>query len=213
MNLAAQDDGLSFTAGVHPHDADRVEPNWLEEIRELVTQGAVAVGETGLDFYRDFSSREAQRNVFRSQLQIAEELEMPVFVHDRDSDGEVLAMLEQHARTPVVVHCFTGSQDLLDAYLALDCFIGVTGWVCDPNRGWELAEMVPRIPDNRLLIETDSPYLMPKDISPKPKTRRNEPKNLTYVCAKVAELRKQSRSYVDQTTSANARGFFRIPSN
>ena len=208
--LAEQNENLLFTAGVHPHDADHVEPNWLEHIRELVAEGAVAVGETGLDFYRDFSAREAQRTIFRAQLELAAELDMPVFVHDRDSDGEVLTMLEQHAKTPVVVHCFTGSGELLDAYLELGCFIGITGWVCDPNRGGELAELVPRIPDDRLMIETDSPYLMPKNVTPKPKSRRNEPMNLTYVCAKVAEIRDQSNAHVDQITTANAKRFFRF---
>lgn len=201
---------LAATAGVHPHHADDFTAHSLTTITDFAKQGAVAIGETGLDYFRNFSTRANQRRVFQTQLELASALQLPVFVHDRDSEGEVLEMLLRHATTEVVVHCFTGDQALLDAYIAQDCYIGITGWVCDERRGKELASIVPRIPESKLLIETDSPYLMPRTIRPRPKTRRNEPMNLKYVRQKVAEVRAQSESHVDEITTANAKRFFRL---
>ena len=201
---------LAFTAGVHPHHADEVSEGWINVIETLAGNGAAAIGETGLDYFRDFSTRANQRKVFQAQLELAAELAMPVFVHDRDSNGDVLEMLRQFATTEVVVHCFTGDGDLLDAYLDNGCYIGITGWICDPRRGTELVEIVSRIPDDRLMLETDSPFLMPKDIHTKPSTRRNEPMNLKYVRRKVAEARDQTETHIDRITTENARRFFRF---
>lgn len=201
---------LAATAGVHPHHATDVSEKTIDTIAQLANLGAVAIGETGLDYFRNFSPRDSQRRVFQELLELATRLQLPAFVHDRDSEGETLELLERHARTNVVVHCFTGGQSLLDAYVANDYYIGITGWVCDERRGTELANIVERIPDDRLLIETDSPYLMPRTIRPRPKTRRNEPMNLTYVRAKVAEVRAQTEAKVDQITTANAKRFFRL---
>lgn len=201
---------LAFTAGVHPHHADDVTEDWLDSIVELTNRGAVAIGETGLDYFRNFSTQANQRKVFQAQLELAASLKLPVFVHDRDSNGEVLELLQQFSATHVVVHCFTGDGDLLDAYLDIGCSIGITGWICDPLRGVELTEIVNRIPDDRLMLETDSPFLIPKNISPKPNTRRNEPMNLTYVRQKVAEARNQSESHIDFITTKNAIRFFQL---
>ena len=209
--IAAQfPDRLAYTCGVHPHHADDITADWLDNLTAIARQGAVAIGETGLDYFRNFSTQANQRKVFQAQLELAARLEMPVFVHDRDSKGEVLDMLRQHAETEIVVHCFTGDGDLLDAYLDIGCNIGITGWICDPRRGTGLADIVNRIPDDRLMLETDSPYLMPKTIEPKPQTRRNEPVNLKYVRRKVAESRNQTESHIDRITTENARRFFRF---
>ena len=204
---------LAYTAGVHPHYADNVADDWVDTIAEIARSGAAAIGETGLDYFRNFSTRENQRKVFQAQLELASSLDLPVFVHDRDSNSEVLEMLQHSAKTDVVVHCFTGDGQLLDSYLEIGCYIGVTGWVCDPNRGLDLAHIIERIPDERLMLETDSPYLMPKNINPKPSTRRNEPANLKYVRKKVAASRNQSESHIDQITTANAIRFFRLPNS
>ena len=203
-------DQLAFTCGVHPHHADDVTPGWLAAITEIAMRGAAAIGETGLDYFRNFSSQLNQRKVFQAQLELATTLRMPAFVHDRDSNGEVLAMLRQFTSIEVVIHCFTGDGDLLDAYLDLGCSIGITGWICDPQRGMGLTDIVSRIPDDRLMLETDSPFLMPKSINPKPQTRRNEPMNLKYVRRKVAEARNQTESHIDRVTSENAMRFFRL---
>ena len=202
---------LQSTAGVHPHHAGEVVEDWIDELTELAAHdNVVAIGETGLDFYRNLSSREDQVRVFETQLQLAAKLDLPVFVHDRDSDSGTLRCLEDHARTPVVVHCFTGSRALLQDYLERGCYIGITGWVCDPQRGDELRRMVSDIPDDRLLIETDAPYLLPKNMREKPRNRRNEPAFLKYVVQQLAITRGQSDEEIRRLTTENAIRLFRI---
>lgn len=206
-------DFLSATAGVHPHAAAGVEAGWCERLAALCRQrSVVAVGETGLDFHRNFSPAAAQEAVFRQQLELAIDLRMPVFVHDRDSHGRVASILgEYRARlTRVVVHCFTGSAADLDAHQANDCYIGITGWVCDERRGHHLAELVPRIAPDRLLLETDAPYLLPRTLPDPPRSRRNEPAFLTRVGERVAELRNEPAVDVAALTMANARRFFAL---
>lgn len=203
-------DTLAATAGVHPHHADDVSKGWIEELEQLIQHDVVAVGETGLDYFRNFSSRSAQRAVFAIQLELAADANLPVFVHDRDSDGEVLELLQKFAGTPVVVHCFTGDEKTLRAYIDLDCYIGFTGWICDERRGQEVARLTALVPDERILIETDSPYLLPRSIKPRPKSRRNEPSNLVYVLEKLAEERQQSFDELNYLTSANARRLFQF---
>ena len=109
-----------------------------------------------------------------------------------------------------VVHCFTGEREALHRYLDLDCYIGITGWICDERRGGHLHELVKDIPEDRLLIETDAPYLLPRTLRPKPKSRRNEPSYLTEVCATIARLRDVSYDALAQSTTSNARRFFRL---
>ena len=203
---------LSCTVGIHPHVAARAPAGWADSLRDLAAAPAVrAIGETGLDFLRDFSPRDVQERVFATQLELAAELALPVFVHDRDSAGRVTQMLGAHrARLAgVVVHCFTGNSRALDALLALDCYIGITGWVCDERRGQELARLVTRIPADRLLLETDAPYLAPRSLEPRP--RRNEPAFLAHIAVTVAALRDEDPTTVANTTSANARRLFRLP--
>ena len=203
-------DVLKSTVGIHPHHADQAEPGWQKMVLQIALRGAVAIGETGLDYFRNFSTRQNQREVFRIQLELASDLDLPLFVHDRDSEGEVLSMLQRHAQTPVVVHCFTGTQALLEAYLELGCYIGLTGWICDERRGNDVAQLAENIPDDRLLIETDSPYLLPRTIQPRPKAHRNEPCYLAYVVQKLATVRSQSTSYIDEMTTNNANRLFRL---
>jgi TatD DNase family protein len=204
---------LWCTAGVHPHDAAGAEGNWLGELETLAADARVrAIGETGLDFNRNYSPQPAQRAAFRAQLELAVRVGLPAFVHDRDSAGEVAAVLTEHrgALRAVIVHCFTGTAAELDRYLDLDCHIGITGWICDERRGTQLAEIVGRIPDNRLLIETDAPYLLPRTIEPRPKTHRNEPANLVWVARELATRRGQTVEQVQACTIANARRVFAL---
>ena len=202
---------LSSTAGIHPHNAGKVSLDWIDEIEEFArNECVVAIGETGLDYFRDFSPRSDQRKIFRAQLELARKLDMPVFIHDRDSQGELLQIVSEFRNLKAVVHCFTGSKDLLLNYLELGLYIGITGWVCDERRGVPLREAVHLIPDNRLLVETDAPYLMPRNISPKPKTRRNEPANLPYVIETLASAREQTPEEVVRFTSDNAKRLFGI---
>lgn len=200
------------TAGLHPHHAH----DWDDEFAELIGRAAnenhiVAIGETGLDYFRDFSPRPTQRRVFAEHLALAIEYKLPVFLHQRDAHADFIAMLREHLPelSGAVVHCFTEGRETLDDYLSEDLYIGVTGWICDERRGGELYDATPAIPDERLMIETDCPYLLPRTIRPKPKTRRNEPAYLPWVCEQVARARGQSQAHVARTTHDNAERFFR----
>ncbi len=205
---------LFATAGVHPHDADAVAEGWVEDIATLAEASeVVAIGETGLDYYRDYSSRERQRAAFREQAALAVRLGKPLFVHDRDSNGDTRAILADYrdALVACVIHCFTGTATDLDGYLDDGYSIGVTGWICDERRGGELADLVKRIPGDRLMIETDAPYLLPRNIAPRPRSRRNEPAFLPWVARRVAECRGETPALVARQTHANAVRFFQLP--
>jgi len=205
---------LFATAGVHPHDATAVEAGWDHEIAGLADRAeVVAIGETGLDYYRDFSPRDVQQGVFRRQVELAVRLRMPLFVHDRDSQGATRSILADYrdALTACVIHCFTGTAADLDGYVDDGYYIGVTGWICDERRGRQLMELVRRIPGDRLMIETDAPYLLPRNIVPRPRSRRNEPAFLTWVAQRVARCRDEDLSSVERQTRVNAVRFFGLP--
>ncbi|HKZ10699.1 MAG TPA: TatD family hydrolase [Rhodanobacteraceae bacterium] len=202
---------LHATAGVHPHHAGDYGAETDALLRTLAREPeVVAVGETGLDYFRDLSPRPAQRAAFEKQLAIAMELGMPLFLHQRDAHDDFLALLKS-ARDSVpaaVVHCFTDDRRALFDYLDLDCHIGITGWICDERRGKHLRELVRSIPANRLMLETDAPYLLPRDIRPPPSDRRNEPMYLAHICQTVAHERGEKPEATAEQTTANARAFF-----
>jgi TatD DNase family protein len=207
---------LFATAGVHPHDARHWGDQCERELRTLMTDSKVrAAGETGLDFNRDFSPRPAQERVFEAQLELAVESGLPVFVHERDASARVAAMLksQRHRLADAVVHCFTGDRSALRAYLDLDLYIGITGWVCDERRSQSLQRCIADIPDDRLMLETDAPYLLPRTLRPKPKRNRNMPAYLPHVGRQVAHLRQQSVEHIARVTRHNAQRFFRLPSD
>lgn len=212
--LAAVDSRrLYATAGVHPHEAKTWDEAAAQRLRELVRQPqVVAVGECGLDFNRDFSPRPDQLACFEAQLALAVELGKPVFLHQRDAHSAFMPILRRYRdQLPgAVVHCFTGTGEELEDYLSLDCHIGVTGWVCDEKRGGELRELVGRIPADRLMVETDAPYLTPHNLPKKPKGNRNEPAFLTYVITKIAECRDEPFAAVAEATAHNAERFFHL---
>jgi TatD DNase family protein len=209
----AHPDILHATAGVHPHHASDYTADSAAQIRQLATDGkVVAIGECGLDYFRDFSPRDAQLFAFQSQLDIAAATNLPVFLHQRDAHDDFVEVLEPMLPklSRAVAHCFTGEHESLREYLAMDLYIGVTGWICDERRGAHLHDIVSVVPDNRLMIETDAPYLLPRTIRPKPKTRRNEPMHLIEVLRIVAEARDQSEEHVAEITTRNARKFFNL---
>lgn len=204
---------LFATAGVHPHEAKQWDEGAATVLAELLeAPQVVAVGECGLDFNRDFSPRPAQLACFEAQLALAAEHNKPVFLHQRDAHDAFMPVLKRFRdQLPgAVVHCFTGTGDELEDYLSLDCYIGVTGWVCDEKRGGELRELVSRIPADRLLVETDAPYLTPHNLPKKPKGNRNEPAFLTYVISKIAECRDEPFATVAEATAHNAERFFQL---
>jgi TatD DNase family protein len=205
---------LFATAGVHPHHASEFDAHTAAALRALVGNTAcVAVGECGLDFFRDYSPRDAQREAFAAQLELAAACGKPVFLHQRDAHEELVAMLKpaRSALAGGVAHCFTGGPAELEAYLDLDLYIGVTGWVCDERRGADLRAAVPRVPLERLLVETDAPYLLPRDLEPKPRGRRNEPAYLAHVVERIAALRGEPLDTVARATTANAERLFGLP--
>lgn len=207
-------DELFATCGIHPHAAAGVAGDWLTRLEQLASAPEVrALGEMGLDFNRDFSPRPAQEQVFEAQLALAARLQQPVFLHERDTEGRFFEVLEPWADqlTGGVLHCFTGSEATLRRALDADLHIGITGWICDERRGGELQQLVSAIPDDRLLIETDAPWLLPRTIRPRRRSRRNEPGLLPWVLAKVAQCRGQSVDQVAALTTANACRLFDLP--
>ena len=202
---------LYATAGVHPHHAVEATSDWLAELRALAGRSrVVALGECGLDFNRNYSPRADQIRCFRAQLELAAELRLPVFLHERDAHDDFAGILREHrpGLRGAVVHCFTGTRAHLDAYLALDLHVGVTGWICDERRGRELAALAPAIPAGRLMIETDAPYLLPRNMPSPPRDRRNEPAFLPYVLNAVAAARGEDPVVTEAATTATARAFF-----
>jgi len=202
---------LYATAGIHPHHATELSAESLTELEELARHDeVVAAGECGLDYFRDFSPRPVQQQAFHRQLELAAKLRKPVFLHQRDAHEDFLAILREHRKTLVggVTHCFTGNAHELTAYLELDFAIGITGWICDERRGAHLLPLMRDIPADRLLLETDGPYLLPRDLSPKPASRRNEPAYLPHIAEVVARARGESLAVLARSSTAATRKLF-----
>ncbi len=206
---------LFATAGIHPHHASDVDAGLMPQLAALAdSPGVVAIGECGLDYYRNFAPREAQLKAFALQLELAVTLRKPVFLHQRDAHADFLAILREYhsSLTDAVAHCFTGQPEELEDYLDLGLAIGITGWICDERRGEHLKQSVGRIPAERLMLETDSPYLLPRSLRPKPAGRRNEPAFLVEVARTVAVARDESIEQLAAASTRTAERFFGLPS-
>ena len=205
---------LFATAGVHPHHAVEYTQEADAELRALHAHAeVVAVGECGLDYFRDLSPRPAQRRAFERQLQLAVDTGKPLFLHQRDAHADFMAMMREFDGRlgAAVVHCFTGTRAELFDYLDQDWHIGITGWLCDERRGLHLRELVRHIPAHRLMIETDAPYLLPRSVEPQPSHRRNEPMYLAHIVEELARDRGEDVATTAAHTTATARAFFRLP--
>lgn len=205
---------LFSTAGIHPHSASDWNAETEKQLHALLTESRVrAVGECGLDFNRDFSPRPQQEKVLEAHLAMAAELQLPVFLHERDASQRLLEILRDYRdRIPAaVVHCFTGEQRALFSYLDMDLHIGITGWICDERRGTHLHPLVRDIPRGRLMLESDAPYLLPRSLRPKPRNGRNEPAFLTEVLREVAIHRGESEAQLARHTTLCAQQFFGLP--
>jgi len=201
------------TAGVHPHYSNEYNNEVHKTIEDLVENDkVVAVGECGLDFNRNFSTPTEQEHAFRQQLEIAKDTQLPVFLHQRDAHDLFLEIMQEnmHELSGGVAHCFTGTKEQMTAYLDLGLYIGITGWICDERRGQDLQEAITYLPADRLLIETDAPYLLPRDLKPKPKSRRNEPMFLGHVLKAIADLRGENKNYLAEITIENTKRLFAI---
>ncbi len=213
LALAREHPGQLFaTAGVHPHDSQHCTEETITELRQLGRlEEVLAIGECGLDFNRDYSPRPLQEKWFTAQVALAEELQMPLFMHERDAHRRFCEILgATRRRTPAVLHCFTGTREELRTYLDLGLYIGITGWICDERRGLHLRELVREIPPDRLMIETDAPFLLPRSMPAKPKNGRNEPAFLTYVLQTLADCLGKPAAEVAELTTKTAREFFRL---
>ena len=202
---------LVSTCGVHPHHASDWSADSYATLRQLAQQDCVrAVGETGLDFNRNYSPPSAQEQAFEQQMALAAELKMPLFCHQRDAHSRFVSMLgaQREHLSHIVVHCFTDSREALMDYLDLDCYIGITGWICDERRGLELQQLVKLIPAERLLLETDAPYLLPRNLDPKPTSRTNEPMYLPHILKQVAFHQGQPVELLARQSLDNSRLFF-----
>jgi len=204
---------LFATAGLHPHHAS----DWSAETASALSRAAdsnsvVAVGECGLDYFRDLSPRPAQRAAFEAQLEIAAHARKPVFLHQRDAHDDFVAVLRSFAPIHAgVAHCFTGDCAQLEAYLELGLHIGITGWICDERRGAHLLELMRSIPASHLLIETDAPYLLPRTMRLPAPTRRNEPAWLPQIAATIAAARAEPLDVFAASSTAAARALFQLP--
>jgi TatD DNase family protein len=211
LALTKAHDGVYCTAGVHPHHARECDATTIPALRVLAQQTkVVAIGECGLDFNRNYSPHPDQEKWFRAQVKLACELKKPLFLHSRDAFPRFLEVLKGHSLPSAVAHCFTGGREELRAYLDLGLYIGITGWICDERRGAHLAALVREIPADRLLLETDAPYLTPRDLRPQPKARRNEPAFLPHVLRTVARALGKPPERLAEETARNARAFFAL---
>lgn len=200
---------LYATAGVHPHDAKSCSEETIAKLKELAALPQVAaIGECGLDYNRDFSPRDVQRKWFAEQVRLANELNMPLFLHEREAFSDFITILKEHSVQKAVVHCFTGTYSELKVYLQMGFYIGITGWICDERRGKHLRELVRTIPLNRLMIETDAPYLTPRDLKEKPADGRNEPAFLPHILQAVARCIGRPADEVAKATTETAAEFF-----
>src|SRR5688572_26527148 len=201
--------GLHATAGVHPHHACDCGPSTIAALKDIAAhRRVVAIGECGLDFNRNYSPHPDQEKWFVAQLELGMELGKPLFLHSRDAHPRFSQILRHHAIGKAVAHCFTGEKDELHAYLELGLYVGITGWICDERRGRHLVELVRDIPRDRLLLETDSPYLTPRDLRPQPRARRNEPAFLPHIARAVAAALGRPLDEVAAQTTRNAIALF-----
>jgi len=214
LELARRFPGQLFaTAGVHPHYAGDFVPDSISELRKLaLAHETVAVGECGLDFFRDYSPRDTQLEVFEAQLAIAKAIQKPVFLHQRDAHDPFTALLQDYLPDIPggVAHCFTGDTVELTEYLDMDLYIGITGWICDERRGHDLRDAVKHLPLDRFMLETDAPYLLPRNLKDKPSGRRNEPSLLPHILETVAHYMGQPAEVVAEAATRNTERLFKM---
>ena len=198
-----------WSAGLHPHDAKKLSTE-KEELDVLFSE-ADLIGETGLDFYRNFSTPEQQQVSFEAHIEAAIDNKVPLFLHEREAHEKFVEVITPYMKElpESVVHCFTGDKDALLKYIDMGFFIGITGWICDERRGKHLESLIPLIPLEKLMIETDAPYLLPRDMGID-NSSRNEPKYLPHIAKRIAELRGESVELVFSAIYMNSLNFFNI---
>jgi len=200
-----------ISAGIHPHHAiEVIDIDYQELLNKLTSISPNAIGETGLDYYRNISPPNIQRDSFKLHIDIAKELNLPLYLHQRDSHKDFIKIIKENLNNfpTFVVHCFTGTQAELNDYLDLGAYIGLTGWICDANRNVELRKSIKSIPLDRLMLETDCPYLIPKNLPEKPAKNINEPKYLPHIANEISKLIEVDIEEIRTSTYNNAMKFF-----
>jgi len=204
-------DECFFTIGTHPHHANTFNNSSIKLMIELINDYQPhSVGETGLDFFRNISSYEEQIFAFEEQIKISINTNKPLFLHQRDAHEDFIKIIKSYKNDikRAVVHCFTGTQKELDDYLEMGFYIGLTGWICDERRNVDLRESIKNIPLEKLMIETDCPYLIPRNLTTKPKNNRNEPANLPHIAKEIALLVNINEDKLIDITYKNSLDFF-----
>ena len=215
IKLADQYESICYaTVGLHPHHASDYSNALDSELRDMLNhKGVVAIGECGLDFNRNFSTREEQIRAFEAQVEIAIDTQKPLFLHQRDAHEDVISIIKscRSDLNQIVAHCFTGSIEEVNDYVLLDMYIGVTGWICDERRGQSLQQAVKHIPIDRIMLETDAPYLLPRDARQKPvEKNRNEPYYLPHIARSVARHMELDEAKLITAVFENSCEFFNI---
>ena len=204
---------LTCTVGIHPHDADNINDNFIEKLAQLAQHDCVkSIGECGLDFNRNFADHQNQIKVFKQQIILAEQLNMPLFLHQRDAFKPWFTLLSPYFNriSAMVAHCFTGNKEQLQQCLDAGMYIGITGWICDERRGKELQSLVQYIPLKNILLETDAPYLLPRTIKAQPTKNRNEPSFLPYIVEAIAKYSAYTTSEIIEQSHLNAQRVFNL---
>ena len=200
------------TAGIHPHNADRARQEDFQLMERILTENKkmVAVGECGLDYDRMFSTKENQIRCLEKHIVLAEKLDKPLFLHERSAAEDFIKRFKKHPDIckKSVVHCFTGDKTTLDKYLSMGFSIGITGWICDDRRAKELRDAVHIIPLDRILVETDAPYLTPKNVPGL--NRTNVPQNIKYVVRDLAKYMKVEEEVLIENAKKNTEKIFHI---
>lgn len=202
------------TAGIHPHNADRAKQEDFKQIEQLLSENdkIVAVGECGLDYDRMFSTKENQIRCLEKHIVLAEKLNKPLFLHERSAADDFIKRLKRYPALckKSVVHCFTGDKKTLEQYLSMGFSIGITGWICDDRRGKQLREAVRILPLDRVLVETDAPYLTPRNVPGLDRT--NVPQNIKYVVSALARYMKVDEKALMEQAKKNTERIFQIGS-
>ncbi len=207
IELAEKHAGVSATVGIHPHNASQLNQDVLNVLRKLSENPkVVAIGEIGLDYYRNLSPRESQKKAFEAQLSLAEELRLPVVIHDRNAHADILEILSRlKGKMKIIMHCFSGSREMAEQCLRYGFYISFAGPVTFPNAR-RLHEAARMISVNKILLETDSPWLAPQEV----RGKRNEPAFLPFIAKKMADLKGISMDKLAEATTKNAREAFQL---
>lgn len=207
--IAKKNKNIFISVGIHPHDATSCSEEVLDELKEIANSAHVkAWGETGLDFNRMYSPKQDQEKWLLRQIEEAKKLQLPLIFHERDTNGRFLNIIETQKDFSGVVHCFSGSKHELKAYLDMGLYIGITGVVTIQKRGGDLRELIKYIPSDRILVETDAPYLTPAP--QKNKTRRNEPSFLPVVVNKIANVKEEDPWKISEQIFKNTTSLFKV---